>query len=314
VSSVGLLASSYGEQGRFSEAEGHHIDQVRRSLTIFGPEHVTTFASKHHPSLLYMHTERLPEVLVFARAAHDGQMAMLGEGHLDTIFSLMTHGGITLRSKKHSTAKQALRRAARVFTGQLGENHLFTYRAWKELAAVFTGAGYPEASKKVYEKVLGKIRDTIQPGHHDMMLAEMELGRLYLQLLEFSAAQDHLLIATKTWSEQYGDGSAVCQEALLDLATAHEGLGRTDLALQTQQRVFEANADQVVKRVHLLMRYREAAQRFWNVGQFPDTIRVQRHVVEVAQSMSALYAEDAAYLEESENRHVRLDHSYEFDA
>jgi tetratricopeptide (TPR) repeat protein len=283
VSSVGLLASACGEQGRLIEAEWHHVEQTNRSRAIHGAAHLATLSSEHGLALLYMHTGRLENAHTLAQSSYEGQKAILGDTHVDTIYSMMTLGGIYLRSRQYAAAKRILLQVIKAFTTQLGRNHIFTFRACQELGSIFLNAGYPDVACRLWQKVVDRMQMTFEYDHDDLMAAMAGLARAHIKTLNFAAAKELLLIVSAIWQRKYGDGAAIQQEVLLDLATACDGLGQQEDALRYQRRAVIANGDQTHNRLNLLSRYHEGVKRLLGAGCVQEAIALETLANRVAR-------------------------------
>lgn len=113
----------------------------------------------------------------------------------------------------------------------------------------------------------------------------MRLARAHMAMFEFSRAIDLLLVVSAIWERQYGDGSPVQQEVLLDLATSYDGLNDMDMALVYQRRAIAANGEQTHHRLHLLRRYREGVARSRCAGYAQEAVELEQIAERVALSL-----------------------------
>ncbi|KIM20763.1 hypothetical protein M408DRAFT_81516 [Serendipita vermifera MAFF 305830] len=79
------LAATYGELGRYAEAEALQNDVLQRRTRLLGDQHPHTLLALWSLASTYKKTQQLPEALELATKAHRGYVEILGESHPDTV-------------------------------------------------------------------------------------------------------------------------------------------------------------------------------------------------------------------------------------
>jgi tetratricopeptide (TPR) repeat protein len=135
VNSLGLLASTYKDQGRWKEAEDLEVQVMETRKRVLGAEHPDTLTSIANLASTYRDQGRWKEAEDLFVQVMETSLRVLGAEHPDTLTSMNNLAHTFSGQGRNEEATQLMEHVVRTLTATIGANHPHTLTSSKSLSA-----------------------------------------------------------------------------------------------------------------------------------------------------------------------------------
>jgi tetratricopeptide (TPR) repeat protein len=263
----GLLAVSYGRQGRLEDAEGMLIDVVATLMRLVGEEDPITLTNMNHLARICMFRKSYGKAADLAQRVFEIRRRTLGLEHPDTLTSMNNLAASSAGLGLHKQAESLCTQALDIQTKLLGPEHPHTLNSMANLARTFWHLKSYDKAISLSAEALEMQRKFLRPDRQDMLSNMNDLALMYYDQKSYRKAielgsesyeiskrvfgpghRDTLVRMEMLAQSLYAAGRRQSASDLMELCAARslDGLGPTDpLTVERQQQAEECRKELV---------------------------------------------------------------------
>ncbi|KAL9572088.1 hypothetical protein ACKAV7_003805 [Fusarium commune] len=176
LTSMGNLASTYRNQGRWKEAEDLEVRVMEAGKTVLGEEHPDTLTSMDNLATTYWNQGRWKEAEDLEVRVMETSKTVLGEEHPDTLTS-MTNLASTYRNQgRWKEAEDLEVRVMETRKTMLGEEHPDTLISMANLASTYRNQGRWKEAEDLEVRVMETRKTMLGEEHPDTLISMANLA------------------------------------------------------------------------------------------------------------------------------------------
>ncbi|KAJ3270862.1 hypothetical protein HK104_004830 [Borealophlyctis nickersoniae] len=223
LDTVGNLAFSYNEQGKYEKAEPLYVDCLERRRLVLGEDHPRTLLSINNLAASYINQRKYDMAEPLLVHCLERRRGLLD--HPDTLRSISNLAVLYNDQGKYDKAEPLYVDCLERRRGLLGEDHPRTLASINNLAFLYDKQGKFEKAEPMHVECLERMKRVLGEDHPRTQTSRNNLARLYKAQGKYEKAEP-LLMEEGAWrgSSGYPD---VEGEPCLDMLLWQEGYGDT---------------------------------------------------------------------------------------
>jgi len=188
LSSMGNLASTYWNQGRWKEAEELEVRVMETRKRVLGEEHPDTLTSMNNLASTYRDQGRWKEAEELGVRVMETRKRVLGEEHRDTLTSIANLAATYRNQGRWKEAEELQVRVMETYLRVLGEEHPDTLTSMSNFAFILKDKGEGEKAIALMEECVGKQKQVLGQEHPVTKRSEDTLGGWCMEDVSSTAA------------------------------------------------------------------------------------------------------------------------------
>jgi serine/threonine protein kinase len=237
--SMHLLANSYQDLGRHTEALKLREDTLAQQKVKLGPDHLATLASMNSLAQSYDHLGRYADALKLNEETLVLVKAKLGPEDPQTLESMWNLANSYNRVRRFAEARELLEQTLTVRRTKFGREHADTLKSMHTLANSYEALGRSADALKLREEALTIRKAKFGPDHPLTFQSMNTLAASYAHLGRFADAAKLVEETLALQKAKYGPDHPETLNSMSNLATSYQGLGRFTDALKLLEETLE---------------------------------------------------------------------------
>ncbi|KAJ6500283.1 hypothetical protein DFH09DRAFT_1289820 [Mycena vulgaris] len=229
---MGALASTYRQQGKYKKAEELDVAVLEKQRKILGEDHPDTLQTMGNLALTYHNLGKLQDAEELYVVVLEKRRKILREDHPDTLWIMRS-----LASTYHNLGKlqEAVELDVVVVKKQrkiLGEDHPDTLLTMGNLAFTYDQLGKLHEAEELGLVVLEKQRKILGEDHPDTLLTMGNLASTYEKLGKLQDAEELYVVVLEKQRKILGEDHPDTLHTMKNLASTYYNLGKLKEAEQ----------------------------------------------------------------------------------
>jgi len=230
--SMGNLARTYWQQGRWEEAEKMQMKVVEKMEEVLGEGHPFTPGSMvNNPAWTYSEQGRLEELEKLEVQAIDKSKEVLGAEHPYTLTSMAIMASTYLQQGRWEEAEKLKVEVLQKRKEVLGEGHPDTLTSMGNLASTYRQRGRWEEAEKLGLEVLQKRKEVLGERHPYTLTSMAVLALTYSDQGRWKEAEKLEVEVLEKRKEVLGEGHPLTLTSMGNLALTLKAMGQPQSAI-----------------------------------------------------------------------------------
>jgi Tetratricopeptide repeat/NB-ARC domain len=237
--SLGMLALTYRDQGRWIEAEKIEVQVMETSRRVLGEEHPSTLTSMANLAVTYQNQGRWTEAEKIEVQVMETSRRVLGEEHPDTLTSMANLAASYQNQGRWTEAEKIEVQVMETRRRVLGEEHPSTLTSMANLAATYRDQGRWIEAEKIKVQVMETSRRVLGEEHPDTLSSMANLAATYQNQGRWTEAEKIEVQVMETSRRVLGEEHPSTLSSMANLAVTYQNQGRWTEAEKIEVQVME---------------------------------------------------------------------------
>jgi serine/threonine-protein kinase len=224
------LASIQNNLGHYAEAEAFDRQALNINRSWYGKVHPETGASLNYLGQALVMEGRYDEAEDMLQQSLAIQERFYGPVHQRVAVALNELGLLAAKRGKLDEAEARFLRAVDIDRTVYGGRHQAVALETANLASVYLQKNQNARAEQLFREAIACYRQTLTPGHLNIGIAELKLGRTLSREHRFNEAETHLLTGYEIIGKQASPSINWLQTARQDLVTLYDESGHPEKA------------------------------------------------------------------------------------
>ena len=237
--SLGMLALTYSNQGRWTEAEQIEVQVMETTKRVLGDEHPDTLTSIADLASTYWNQGRWTEAEQIEVQVMETTKRVLGEEHPSTLTSMANLASTYRKQGRWMEAEQIFVQVMETRKRVLGEEHPDTLTSITDLASTYRKQGRWTEAEQIEVQVMETTKRVLGEEHPDTLTSMANLASTYRKQGRWTEAEQIEVQVMETTKRVLGDEHPDTLTSMANLASTYRKQGRWTEAQQIFMQVME---------------------------------------------------------------------------
>lgn len=229
------LGATQFERGNYVEAEGRYREALKMTQGWYGSEHPRTAAQLTMLARSLIYQDRTREAIPLLERALAIRERVFGPNHPQVASTLNDLGAAALQQSRPTDGERYFRRIVGIYRRTYRDKHWLIGTAQSNLASALSAQGDFRGAESLYREALAQFSASQGPEHVNTGIAHVKLGRALLRQRRFAEALAETHAGYHILSPRTEPNTSFLRAARMDLAEAHDALGRPAEAARYRQ-------------------------------------------------------------------------------
>ncbi|KAH7168414.1 kinesin light chain 3 [Fusarium sp. MPI-SDFR-AT-0072] len=235
LTSMGNLASTFWNQGRWEEAEKLDVEVMETCKEKLGPDHPDTLTSMANLASTYRNQGRWEEAEKLEVEVMEMSKEKLGPDHPSTLTSMGNLASTFWNQGRWEEAKRLEVEVMETRKEKLGLDHPDTLTSMANLASTFWNQGRWEEAEKLEVEVMETRKEKLGPDHPSTLTSIANLASIYRNQGRWEEAEKLEVEVMETCKEKLGPDHPDTLTSMANLAFTWRSQGRLEDSLILMQ-------------------------------------------------------------------------------